>query len=308
MPIRPRAARPEPPSLPAVFFAQHHPRWVAARRVRDGTWVRLGRGVYGPSDLGPEQQALAHLVAVHHRTAGLHWFSHQSAALLFGLPLREVAAHVHLRQPGRPSTNRDMSVVRHFSPVDPAEQATVSGLPVTSMALTTADCLRALPPLDALIVADGALRAGADPVRIDSFLAAGRGSVPGRAVASLADPGAESVAETTARFHLLAAGLPVPQTQVLVHTNHGVYWGDLGYTQWKVLIEYDGQDKYTDTNAFLRERERQDAIEAQGWRIVRLTYKDLRHPARLVRRVSDALPPGIALSPRPHLGSHSLSA
>jgi len=291
--------------LPAVFFAHDHPQWVVAERVRDNQWVRLCRGVYTARDLAPREHVLGRIVGVAGRTRTVHWFSHQSAAVLWGLPLLSLPEQTHLRQTVRPSTKRDMSVVRHFGVVGPCDQATVNGLAVTGLALTAADCLRSLAPLDALVVADGALRAGADPARIDALIGTARGSVCARAIAGLADPGPESVPETSTRFALLAAGLPVPQTQVQVDTAHGVYWGDLGYPQWKVLIEYDGKEKYHSTDAFFRERERDEAIVAQGWRLVRLTHKDLRDPARLVRRVVEALPPGVGLTPRPYLGRYT---
>ncbi|MCL2468118.1 MAG: endonuclease domain-containing protein [Micrococcales bacterium] len=297
MSIRPQAPRPEPPPLPTVFFAQDHPPWFVAERVRSNQWERVTRGAYLGRDATASQQALARIVAVQRRTAGVHWFSHESAALLWGLPLREPPETSHLYQLTRPSSKADASVFRHVKRVEPEDQAIVNDISVTGLCLTAADCLRTFPPLGALVIADGALRAGADPSRIQTLLATGRGRVRARAVTCLADAGAES----SARFHLLAAGLPVPQTQVQVDTDHGVYWADLGYPQWRVLIEYDGQEKYSNPRAFLREKERHEAIEAQGWRIIRLTRKDLRDPARLVRRVTQVLPPGLPLFPRPYL-------
>ncbi|MCL2849912.1 MAG: endonuclease domain-containing protein [Micrococcales bacterium] len=307
MPIRPGASRPEPPSLPDVFFADVHPPWVCAERVRRTQWVRLSRGAYLPVDVvDPVQQALARVVAVDHRAVGPHWFSHTSAALVWGLPLRHLPQVSHLRQRTRPSANRDVSVVRHAGPVDTVDQAVVSGLPVTGLSLTAADCLRTLAPLEALVVADGALRAGADRARIDALLAGRRGSgavrcAVARAVAAVADPGAESIPETITRFCLLAAGLPTPQTQVRVATGQGTFWADLGYPQWKLLIEYDGRSKYDNPDGFLRERDRQRAVEAEGWRVVRLTREDLRDRARLVRRVRAELPGGLRVTARPHL-------
>jgi len=282
-------------------LARDYPRWIVAGRVQRQEWKRLGRGAFLPSTVDdPTDLALAHLVAVHHRAVAPHWFSHESAALLWGLALPGVPAVCHLRQATRPAAHQDGPVRRHCAPVEPVDQALVNGLPVTGLALTAADCLRMFSPLDGLVVADTAVRAGADLDRIREVLR-GPGSVSVWAVASLADPGAESPAESAARYHLLVAGLPAPMVQVPIEAGGTTYWGDMGYPQWKVVIEYDGQGKYDDPHEYFRERERQQAIEAQGWRVVRLTSKDLNDPGRLVRRVLAVLPEDIPLTRRPYL-------
>jgi very-short-patch-repair endonuclease len=167
----------------------------------------------------------------------------------------------------------------------------VNDLPVTSLALTVVDCARSLPVLDALVVADGALRAGADAAEIGALL----DQVPGQAgvvtarwVLDAADPGAESAPETATRYILVAGGLPAPQTQVPVQTWQKTYWADLGYPQLRIAIEYDGRAKYVG-DAWFAEKRRLDAIVEAGWQVIRVTAEDLRDPSRLVARVRHVL-------------------
>jgi very-short-patch-repair endonuclease len=91
---------------------------------------------------------------------------------------------------------------------------------------------------------------------------------------------------------------------VEIETHLGTFWADLGWPEWRVVIEYDGRAKYTAggsaANALMSEKRRHDAIVEAGWRVLRLTGEDLRQPDLTIRRVLRALPPGVVerLSPR----------
>ena len=253
--------------------------------MRDGSWRRVGRGAYLVRHTSPtaptsrREVALAAIVGVHHRLSSPHWFSHGSAALLWGLPLWRTPASTHVLQRHTTGSRHDPAVRRHVGEPPPDERDRVVGLPVTSLERTALDCATTLSPLEALVVCDAALRAGADPDRIRDLATrrtGRRGIVRARAVLELADPGAESPGETAARFVVLCDGLPAPQTQVAVSTRLGVYWADMGWESWRVLLEYDGQDKYDDRSALIAEKRRSDAIAEAGWRLLRVTRDDLR--------------------------------
>ena len=80
----------------------------------------------------------------------------------------------------------------------------------------------------------------------------------------------------------------------------------MGWPEWAVLLEYDGRTKYEATgrasDAVLKEKRRQDAIEETGRRVLRVVAADLRDPAALASRVLRAarLHPG-PLRPRREL-------
>ncbi|MCL2424175.1 MAG: hypothetical protein FWD11_09850, partial [Micrococcales bacterium] len=248
------------------------------------------------------ERALAQAVAVHERLGVEHWFSHESAALLWGLRVWRDPVVTHLRQGRRPEGGRDQVVRRHYDAVPDDHRAELNGLPVTSLEATVVDCARSLPPLDALVVADAAARVGLDHARLDDLLARlqGRSGVrTATAVLAAADPGAESAPETAVRYHLLAAGLPTPQTQVEVTTWRGTYWADVGYPEWRILIEYDGRAKY-EGDEWFREKRRLDAIVETGDSLVRFAAEDLRSPAPMVARVRRLLP-DFRPHPRPDL-------
>lgn len=107
------------------------------------------------------------------------------------------------------------------------------------------------------------------------------------------------------RYHLLAAGLPAPTTQVRIETALGVYWTDLGWPEWGVYAEYDGEAKYDGIadEKFFRQKRRDDAIAEAGARIRHFTRRDLRTPEVMVGRMLDAFPRGAAIPavPRPYL-------
>ncbi|WP_147572618.1 hypothetical protein [Cellulomonas massiliensis] len=293
-----------PTRLPAVHPASGVPDEWLRQALRDGTWVRVLRGAYArPADVdAPRDLHLARALAVHRRMRSAHAFSHETAALLWELPLWRVPSDVHLRHAVRQGPRTDPSVTRHHGLPSPSETTRRLGLPVTSLALTVVDCARTLRPLDALVVADAALAAGlvrADALALVDEVGRGRGSARARAVVGLADAGAQSPGESATRWVVLRAGLPAPETQVRVTTRLGTFWADLGWTDARLLLEYDGRVKYADPEVLVAEKRRHDAIVEAGWTVLRVTKEDLRDGAALVRRVLARMP--VPLRPRGHL-------
>ena len=300
--MRPGRTPPAPRPLPEVFLARQHPRADVQSGVRREALRPLTWGGYRPAgtDWSAQDEALARIVAVHDRMRAAHWFSHESAALVWGLPVLQVPRFTHLRQASRPSGHRDRAVARHAGTVPEQNQAVVDGIPFTDLTWTMVDCARSSSGCAALVVADAALAAGADRAAARELVAAlGRrsGTARARQVLAVADAGAESPGETLTRAALLAAGLPPPTTQVPVDTRHGRYWADLGYPQWRVVLEYDGRVKYDDRDTLVREKRRHDAMVEAAWRVLRVTGEDLRNHDRLLSRLLPLLPP-LPLTPR----------
>ncbi len=294
-----------PPVVPAIRLSRDYERAVVAAKRRQGTWGRLTRGASIPaSQLRPEVRALATIAAVHERLVQPHWFSHESAALIWGLPLWRTPALTHVRQQGRPGPGRDRAVLRHGGPVDDGRLTTVGHLPVTDLVQTMVDCARMLSALGGLVVADATLRAGADRATALSMLdeMGGRpGVARARVVVDLADDGAESPGETATRFVLLRDGLPRPATQIPILTRAGTFFADLGWEEWRALLEYDGQAKYRSGQDLLDEKLREDAIRALDYRVVRVTKQDIRTRAGLSGRVRALLPASVGFVRRPLL-------
>lgn len=176
------------------------------------------------------------------------------------------------------------------------EVCTINGINCTTPARTAYDLGRRLP-LDTGVI------------RIDALLNATRGSIPQvesiahrysgargirklRSALDLADAGAESPQETRLRLLLVRSGLPRPVTQIPV-TNE---WGrvirriDMGWPEWMVGVEYDGEQHWTNPDDYAEDIERLEFLAAKGWAIVRVSARQLRYqPALVVERVKAAL-------------------
>lgn len=318
MPRRPGSTSPlqlNTTPLPAVHLARHYTRPYIAARLRAGDWERVRTGAY--VDALPHEEmyarqlrhALARLVALTEQRSQPPVCAFASAALVWGLPTLTVSPQSHVLQQSRPTGRGAPDVVGHCRELRAEHWVEHRGLRVTSLAQTTVDCAMALPPRAGLVVADAALHIGVDLAHCIEILDAHqhrRGVIRAREVLSLADAGAESPGETVLRFSALRLGLPVPETQIQVPTTAGTFWADLGWREWRLLCEYDGWAKYeangSAAGAVLKEKRRQDAIEEEGWRVLRFARDDLR-PADLLQRLRRFIPADIPLRPRPILNS-----
>lgn len=93
------------------------------------------------------------------------------------------------------------------------------------------------------------------------------------------------------RACFLPAGLPRPEVGYPVLGADGRrYWADLAWPDLRVLGEADGYGKYADIAARHAEKDRQEALERAGWRVVRWTWSELdRTPHLVTARVAAAL-------------------
>jgi hypothetical protein len=105
----------------------------------------------------------------------------------------------------------------------------------------------------------------------------------------LVDPGAQSPRESYLRLLLIDAGLPRPQTQLPVLGVDGipVAYLDLGWEEYMVAVEYDGDQHRTDRRQYVKDIRRLEMLEQMGWIVVRVVAED--HPADILRRVRAAI-------------------
>jgi very-short-patch-repair endonuclease len=107
-----------------------------------------------------------------------------------------------------------------------------------------------------------------------------------REALALADAGAESPKETELRLLLVRDRLPRPVTQIRV----GKRRIDMGWPQWKVGVEYDGEQHFANPDDYAADIERLEYLAAQGWIIIRVSARQLRYDrAGILRRVRTAL-------------------
>jgi hypothetical protein len=209
---------------------------------------------------------------------GSQWIDAKEPADLFRLGDAVEGINIH----------RDKLAADEFGAVD--------GMPTTTPARTAYDLGRrdsldrAVMRLDALANATRIERCEVDML-IDRHAGA-RGIVQLRRAVELMDGGAESPQETRTRLLLIAAGFPRPQTQIVVCDEFGYFIGrvDMGWTEWKVAVEYDGPQHWASPADHARTIERMVDLEAQGWVIIRITRDILRYRSGVfLARVRDAM-------------------
>lgn len=119
-----------------------------------------------------------------------------------------------------------------------------------------------------------------------------RGVVQLRRVLDLMDAGAESPPETRTRLLLMRSGLRRPTTQIKVRDRYGQVFAriDMGYEEFKVGVEYDGEQHWTDPKQRAGDIDRSAELAARGWVIIRVSADLLRYrPGVVVARVCAAL-------------------
>src|SRR3954454_21949979 len=131
-----------------------------ARLVRRGDWTRLRRGVYLDGAL-PRSLAARHRLLIRAtlpRLGRAAVVSHQSAAILLGLPLwgaRLDTVHVTRRAPGWNDSRGKLHV--HVARLRDDEILSLDGIQVTDPVRTVLDLARSLPFEAAVVVLDAAL-------------------------------------------------------------------------------------------------------------------------------------------------------
>jgi very-short-patch-repair endonuclease len=261
------------------FVRSTIPLWA-----KDGRLHRLHRGVYavGHMAISWEGRCLAALLARPGSVA-----SHLTAAWIHGL-LRTRPGTIHLTAPTRQRLKRDFVV--HFARLDPNDVVTVDGIPVTSPARTVLDLApdesardlrRILQRADEHELLDRRrfeatlARAGGHPGR-GKFEAALRIYRPEQAVV-------RSDLEKRFRHLILAAGLPRPQTNVVVEGYElDAYWEAEGFA-----VELDVYATHGSPTSFEEDPKRQDDLLLAGIEMIRVTGVRLdREPRETIARVA----------------------
>ncbi|MCP2637392.1 endonuclease domain-containing protein [Microbacterium sp. HD4P20] len=105
-------------------------------------------------------------------------------------------------------------------------------------------------------------------------------------------PGAVSRPETWVRLTVVDAGLPEPTVDHDVYDEDGVFVGcvDLAYSELKIAIEYEGDHHRVEQGQWNRDIIKHDRLVELGWRVIRVTKSSVfNDPGDLVRRVRTAL-------------------
>lgn len=308
---------PHQPATRADLIASGVSPRMLRTRVASGDLVQVRRGVYVRASEWPDDDAARHLVAAHAEQAAHPdaVISHQSAALAWGLLTpgfrRWHEEDVSLTLPTTARGSRGRGVVRHVGPL-PASQVNrdEQGYRLTSPARTAVDLASGLSLPDSLVLLDSAARRVVEglvpdgPRRRDyanprlqqaarELLEQSAASVRATRLLpaiALVDARRESAAESLTTGHLHLAGLPIPEYNAEIRTAHGTFYADFLWADQRLIGEVDGKVKYTDPDAYQREKVRQQVLVDLGYRVVRWLAREIMlHPVVVMDRIGRAL-------------------
>lgn len=279
-----------------------------SRAVAAGTVVRVRRRVYSLSPLPPLPRYV-----VTDKGVSADYVVHVRAVLLSLGPrtaaCRRTAAACYgwglLVEPGRTvevATDHGRGAVaalgvrasqRRSGAV--ARRVVVKGtapLRLTTPVQTVLDCASSLPLVEAVVVADSALRAGdvsvAELRRAAASLTGQAGADRVRRVLDLCDPEAGSVLESVLRVRLHLAGCQGFASQVVLRDLPEAHIRvDLCFAAAGLVVEADGAKWHPDP---ARDQSRDNALAAMGWRVLRYSWAEVVHDhARVVAEVQAAV-------------------
>jgi hypothetical protein len=116
-----------------------------------------------------------------------------------------------------------------------------------------------------------------------------RGVAKLKAVLPLVDGGAASPQETRLRLLFIDAGLPKPTTQIAVYDENGefVRFLDMGWEDFMVGAEYDGDQHRTNRAQYVKDQRVWPKLRELRWHVVRAIKED--RDDDLVRQAWDAM-------------------
>lgn len=314
---------PLPDDLPLAFpFGHARAAGVGEGRLRGTDFRRPFYGVRSrlplvvPADASEAERQRARIIRAAfeyaERMAPGEFFSHATAAILWGAAvpyLANEAIHVGVLHPHRLPRARGVRGHQARAHLTRVVVHPETGLPVASPATAWAMLGAAMMhPYDIVAVGDSLVRIQRMPGpwarrmpppiasrhQLETAARAGRrvGGPALRAALPRLRTGAASRPESWTRLTICDSGLPEPVLDHDVYDEHGEFLGcvDMAYPELKIAIEYEGDHHRTDLATWNRDLAKHDALQAAGWRVIRVSRTMLfAHPHELVSRVRAAL-------------------
>lgn len=231
------------------------------------------------------------------RTAPKAVFSHQSAAVLQGLALintHQIKVHTYCRADSRDSIANHCKHVR-LTP-DTQILKTIFGAQTTDYVTTIIDCAQEMNFEEGVVLADSALFQGKvslQELKHKMMAYNGRNKNKVHRVAEVMSDKAESPGETITRMRLNELGIRfIEQYEMQVFGRS--YRADFYLPDYGIIIEFDGNIKYTDFGeehvVVGEERRRERELLNTGVRVFRTTWNDVyRFPANFHEHLAQAL-------------------
>lgn len=264
---------------------------VLTRQVLRRRYVKVHYNVYAP--VGYRLEAIDRARAAWLWSRREATLAGASAAAMLGtrwLPADAPAELARTRQGAPPG------IVIHNGAIAEDELCRRASMDCTTPARTAYDIGRRIPRDTGIIRVDALLNATRCTVANVETIAArypgARGIQQLRTTLELADGGAESPQETRLRLLLVRSIEPRPVTQIPVADDFGRVRRriDMGYPQWMVGVEYDGEQHFTNPEAYRNDIIRLEFLAERGWTIVRVSAVQLRYERpEIIARVKKAI-------------------
>jgi very-short-patch-repair endonuclease len=206
--------------------------------------------------------------------------SHRTAAMLWGLIPRS-SGEIEVTRPT--SARRRPWIVLHRSPLPGDERTWVDGIPVTSVSRTILDLAavgsrrqveRALNEMEVLSLTDSL----SIPDLLERYPRR-RGSAVLRDLLG-GDEGVVGITQSDLeeRFvaFLEATELPLPRLNADLAVAGRFFSVDCLWADQRLIVELDGRAVHGTAKAFESDRERDRLLLVEGWRVVRITWRQLR--------------------------------
>jgi very-short-patch-repair endonuclease len=86
---------------------------------------------------------------------------------------------------------------------------------------------------------------------------------------------------------IVEAGLPKPETQIEFRDRRGKVRVrvDMGWREWRVAVEYDGAQHWSDRRQRSWDIDRIALLEESGWVVIRVSAELLSRPDVVIRRI-----------------------
>ena len=252
--------------------------------VREGKLVPVLPGIYAPPELAHNVEVLMRAVCLRHTEAVVLGAAAARASFWPDASVKTI----HVASATRLASRRGYTFSRRHIPAElVVERAGLryTAPPLTAIDIATFDCADAI---------DIALRTRA--ATLEGMYQALR-LTPNRLgnqqrLKLLIDSRNEpwSAAERLAHRILRGAGLTGWRTNFPVVLQGRIYYIDIAFPHLKLAIEIDGRLHEDDEDLFESDRWRQNALVANGWLVLRFTWRMLRdHPDVVVAAILQAL-------------------
>ncbi|HEY9264471.1 MAG TPA: hypothetical protein VIQ11_07710 [Mycobacterium sp.] len=236
-------------------------------------------------------------LTLHDRTVGAWLWSNrkgivtgQAAAAIHGSCWIDDGADIELIYScGRPP----LGVIARNERIGADEWEELHGLPVTNPARTAFDLGRFQRRHNAVAQLDALMRvrpySPEDVLMLAKRYRGRHGVALLKAVLPLVDGGAMSPQETFWRLLVIDCGFPEPTTQISVVDEHGhpVRILDFGWQDWRVAIEYDGEQHQSDRAQYLKDRRVLPELDRLGWKVIGVVKED--DPVEVIHMLHDAM-------------------